>query len=596
MEWGQLQRMIPQSFIQDLLGRIDIVEVVDRYVKLKRSGANYSACCPFHSEKSPSFTVSPTKQFYHCFGCGAHGTAIGFMMEYSGMGFVDAVKDLAQAVGMQVPEEPRSEQAQRRAEEGPDLHGVLLKAAQFYRNQLKDAPQAIEYLKKRGLSGEIAKKFGIGYALDAWQGLEQVFPDYADKALTAAGLVKQNEEGRRYDAFRDRIMFPIVDVKGNIIGFGGRVLGDGEPKYLNSPETAVFEKGRELYGLFQARRAIRDAGRVIVVEGYMDVVALAQMGIEYAVATLGTATTPMHVQKLLRQTDEVVYCFDGDAAGRRAAWRALENSLALLTDGKQMRFLFLPDSEDPDSYVRQHGKEAFEGLLGQAMPLSRFLIDELRKSVDLHSSEGRAKLLQQAKPLVKQIAAPMLSLMIRKELAQITGVLQQELDSEFEIKSVVGGVRAPARRQAPATQSILRTVIELLVAEPRFARLIAREDLQLGRSVPGVDQAEFDALEAVLDAVGSGEARVNLGEMFRDTPQEVVVRSAEAGALRWQDRALQPEELEAEFSGAWQRALSQIRRARITVLLEKSRHEGLSEADQVQYRLLQQALGSPGMR
>ena len=255
--------MIPQSFIQDLLGRVDIVEVVDRYVKLKRAGANYSACCPFHTEKSPSFTVSPTKQFYHCFGCGAHGTAISFLMEYSGMGFVDAVKDLAQGVGMQVPESPRSEFDQHRAEDGPDLYGALLKAAQFYRNQLKDAPQAIEYLKRRGLSGDIAKKFGIGYAPDAWQGLEQVFSDYADKALTAAGLVKQNDEGRRYDVFRDRIMFPIVDVKGNIIGFGGRVLGDGEPKYLNSPETAVFEKGRELYGLFHARRAIRDAGCVI---------------------------------------------------------------------------------------------------------------------------------------------------------------------------------------------------------------------------------------------------------------------------------------------------------------------------------------------
>jgi DNA primase len=268
-------RMIPQSFIQDLLGRVDIVEVIDRYVKLKRTGSNYAACCPFHTEKSPSFTVSPTKQFYHCFGCGAHGTAIGFMMEYGGLGFVDAVKDLAQSVGMQVPEEARSEQAQRRAEEGPDLHGVLLQAAQYYRNQLKDAPRAIDYLKKRGLSGEIAKRFGIGYAPDGWQNLEQVFPDYANKALNAAGLVKQNEEGRRYDVFRDRIMFPIVDVKGNIIGFGGRVLGEGEPKYLNSPETPVFEKGRELYGLFQARRAIRDAGCVIVVEGYMDVVALA---------------------------------------------------------------------------------------------------------------------------------------------------------------------------------------------------------------------------------------------------------------------------------------------------------------------------------
>jgi len=582
--------MIPQSFIQDLLGRVDIVEVVDRYVKLKRSGANYAACCPFHTEKSPSFTVSPTKQFYHCFGCGAHGTAIGFLMEYSGMGFVDAVKDLAQGVGMQVPEAPRSEQAQRRAEEGPDLYGALLKAAQFFRNQLKDAPQAIEYLKRRGLSGEIAKRFGIGYAPDGWQNLEQVFPDYAEKALTAAGLVKQNEEGRRYDVFRDRIMFPIVDVKGNIIGFGGRVLGDGEPKYLNSPETAVFEKGRELYGLFHARRAIRDAGCVIVVEGYMDVVALAQAGIEYAVATLGTATTPIHVQKLLRQSDEVVFCFDGDAAGRRAAWRALENSLAQLADGKQVRFLFLPDGEDPDSYVRKHGKAEFEALIAKADPLSRVLIDGLRANADINAPEGRAKLLQQAKPLVKQIAAPMLSLMIRKELAQLTGVLQQELDGQFEIRSQTAITPAPARRPAPATPSILRTVLELVVAEPRFAALIGREDLSLGAGVPGLDQADLQALEAVVDVVGSGDVRVNLGEAFRDSPHETAVRNAEAGALRWQDRALAPAELEAEFAGAWRQALDRMRRARITALLEKSRREDWSPEEQAQYRLLQQAV------
>ena len=583
---------IPQHFIDELLARVDIVEVVGSRVALKRSGRESKGCCPFHNEKSPSFYVNPVKQFYHCFGCGAHGTAIGFLMEYSGMGFVDAVKDLAQGVGMQVPEAPRSEFEQRRAEDGPDLYGALLKAAQFYRNQLKDAPQAIEYLKRRGLSGEIAKKFGIGYSPDAWQGLEQVFPDYADKALTAAGLVKQNDEGRRYDVFRDRIMFPIVDVKGNIIGFGGRVLGDGEPKYLNSPETAVFEKGRELYGLFHARRAIRDAGCVIVVEGSMDVVALAQAGIEYAVATLGTATTPIHVQKLLRQSDEVVFCFDGDAAGRRAAWRALENSLAQLADGKQLRFLFLPDGEDPDTYVRKNGKAAFEELLVKADPLSRFLIDELRRNVDINAPEGRAKLLQQAKPLVKQIAAPMFSLMIRKELAQVTGVLQQELDNEFEIRTVASSAPAPARRQSPVTQSILRTVLELVVAEPRFAALIGHEDLQLGSEAPGLDQADLQALQAVVDAVNVGDAKLNLGEAFRDTPHEAAVRSAEAGALRWQERSLEPSELEAEFSGAWRQALDRIRRARIAALLEKSRRQGLSTEDQAQYRLLQQAVSA----
>ncbi len=580
--------MIPQSFIQDLLGRVDIVEVVDRYVKLKRGGANYSACCPFHTEKSPSFTVSPTKQFYHCFGCGAHGTAISFMMEYGGMGFVDAVKDLAQSVGMQVPEEARSEQAQRRAEEGPDLYGVLLQAAQFYTSQLKAAPQAIDYLKRRGLSGEIAKRFGIGYAPDGWQNLEQVYPDYANKVLNAAGLVKQNEEGRRYDVFRDRIMFPIVDVRGNIIGFGGRVLGDGEPKYLNSPETAVFEKGRELYGLFHARRAIHDAGCVIVVEGYMDVVALAQADVGYAVATLGTATTPVHVQKLLRQADKVVFCFDGDAAGRRAAWRALENSLTQLVDGRQVGFLFLPDGEDPDSYVRAQGKAAFEALVAKATPLSRFLIDELRSNIDINSSEGRAKLMQQAKPLVKQIAAPMLSLLIRKDLAQLVGVLQQELDAQFEIRGQPAP--APAKRAAPATQSILRTVLELVVVEPQLAARIKRSELAEAGEVPGVDQAELQTLDAVLEVIGSGESAINLGEVFRGSPLENSVREAEAGALRWQDRALLPAELESEFTGAWQQALDRIRRARIGALLEKSRHQELNSADQAQYRLLQQAL------
>jgi DNA primase len=545
--------MIPQSFIQDLLARVDIVEVIDRYVKLKRSGANYSACCPFHSEKSPSFTVSPTKQFYHCFGCGAHGTAIGFMMEYGGMGFVEAVKDLAQNVGMQVPEAPRSAEAQRRAEEGPDLHGALLRAAQFYRAQLKESPRAIDYLKKRGLSGEIAKKFGIGYAPDAWQGLQQVFPDYADKALVAAGLVKQNEEGRRYDVFRDRIMFPIIDVKGNIIGFGGRVLGEGEPKYLNSPETPVFEKGRELYGLFQARRAIRDAGCVIVVEGYMDVVALAQMGVEYAVATLGTATTPVHVQKLLRQTEEVVYCFDGDAAGRRAAWRALENSLAQLSDGKQLRFLFLPDGEDPDSYVRRHGKDNFEALLGQAMPLSRFLIEELRRQADVHTPEGQAKLLQLARPLVKQIAAPMLSLLIRKELAQIAGIDPRQLDAQFDIRSTAGAPAAPQRRVAPVTPSILRRMLDLIVCDPEHAALVDAAELAEGirLRVPELDPAAWLVLEAVLQHLSGAAGPLSLGESFRGTDLEEALKQAEMRVLRLQDELHTPAERKTELEASW---------------------------------------------
>jgi len=460
--------VIPQSFIQELLGRVDIVEVVDRHVKLKRAGANYVACCPFHSEKTPSFTVSPTKQFYHCFGCGAHGTAVGFLMEHGGLGFVEAVKELAQGLGMKVPE-VRSEAAQRRSEQGVTLYEVLLQAAQHYRARLKDAPQAIAYLKQRGLSGDIARRFGIGYAPEEWQGLAAAFSDYDGKALAEAGLVKSNEDGRRYDVFRNRIMFPIVDGRGNVIGFGGRILGEGEPKYLNSPETPVFEKGRELYGLYQARRAIRDAGRVLVVEGYMDVVALAQSGIEYAVATLGTATTPLHVQKLLRQADEIVYCFDGDAAGRRAAWRALEMSLSQLADGKEVRFLFLPDGEDPDTYVRKNGRSAFEGLLGRSVPLSRFLIDELTGRVDLATAEGRARCVHDAKPLLRQMPAGVIRLQVVRELAEKTRLTVDELMQACELASQSPkspGVPARAARTPPT--SLARQLLRLLVSNPGF--------------------------------------------------------------------------------------------------------------------------------
>ncbi|HEY0845740.1 MAG TPA: DNA primase, partial [Noviherbaspirillum sp.] len=359
--------MIPQSFIQDLLNRVDIVDVVGRYVQLKKGGANYMGLCPFHNEKSPSFTVSPTKQFYHCFGCGAHGTAIGFLIEYSGLGFVEAVKDLAQGVGMTVPDQDRLPPAQRAEAQAKSfaLSDVMTKAADFYRHQLRGAQQAIAYLKGRGLTGEIAARFGLGYAPDGWDSLRGVFPDYQAQELVESGLViDKSEEGgggrKRYDRFRDRIMFPIRNIKGQVIGFGGRVLDGGEPKYLNSPETPLFQKGSELYGLFEARQAIREAGYALVTEGYMDVVALAQLGFPQAVATLGTACTPTHVQKLLRQTDQVVFSFDGDAAGRRAARRALDACLPHASDDKVIKFLFLPTEHDPDSYIRELGAEAFE--------------------------------------------------------------------------------------------------------------------------------------------------------------------------------------------------------------------------------------------
>jgi DNA primase len=351
--------VIPKNFIQDLLNRVDIVDVVERYVPLKKAGANYSACCPFHNEKSPSFTVSQSKQFYHCFGCGAHGTAISFVMEYAGLGFVDAVEDLARNAGLTVPHE-RHSNGELPQKVAPDLYDVMEAAVHYYREQLKVAPRAIEYLKGRGLSGEIAARFGIGYAPDGWQNLAAAFPDYQAESLTQTGLVISGDEAKRYDRFRDRIMFPIINVRGQCIGFGGRVLDKGEPKYLNSPETALFEKGHELYGLFQGQKSIRNLQRVLVVEGYMDVVALAQHGVDYAVATLGTATTPFHIQKLLRLSEHIIFSFDGDKAGQKAAWRALENALPYLQDGKRISFLFLPVEHDPDSFIREFGQLEFE--------------------------------------------------------------------------------------------------------------------------------------------------------------------------------------------------------------------------------------------
>jgi DNA primase len=463
--------MIPNDFVQTLLARVDIVEVVDRQVPLKKAGANYTACCPFHSEKTPSFTVSPSKQFYHCFGCGAHGTAISFMMEYGGKSFPDAVAELAREAGLEVPRVASpSQDAQR--EQSQDLCELLLRAAKFYRAALKDAPGAIEYLRARGLTGAIAARFGIGYAPDDWQALARVFPDYPDKALETAGLVIAGDAGKRYDRFRHRIMFPIHDASGRVVGFGGRVLDGGEPKYLNSPETPVFAKGRELYGLFQARPAIRSAGKVLVVEGYMDVVALAQHGIEYAVATLGTATTATHLQKLFRATDNVVFCFDGDDAGRRAAWRALEHALPLLADEKHARFLFLPEGEDPDDTVRRRGKAALEALIDAATPLSDFLLSELAQRSPPTSAEGRAALVSAAKPLLAQLNAPVLCALLRRRLAAIVGLPETELAALLPPASGAARERpapAAAVRNAP---SLLRKLIQCVLLEPNLARRI----------------------------------------------------------------------------------------------------------------------------
>lgn len=409
---------IPQSFINDLLDRVDIVEVIDARVKLKKAGKNYQARCPFHNEKTPSFSVSPDKQFYHCFGCQESGTALTFLLEHDRMDFVEAVETLAAMVGVEVPRE----QTHRDERKQVSLYDLLKQAGTLYQRQLRGGEAAIAYLKDRGLTGLVAKDFGIGYAPDAWDTLLTEFRGRSAELLDA-GLVIKNEKGRTYDRFRDRIMFPIRDTRGRVIGFGGRVLSsDAGPKYLNSPETPVFHKGRELYGLYEARRAVRKLSRFVVVEGYMDVVALAQHGVPYAVASLGTATSEEHFKKLFRYAPEVICCFDGDAAGRQAAWKALESALPTLEDGRQLKFMFLPDGEDPDTMVRSQGREAFEQRLEQAVTATEYLFNQLLSGLDLKTMEGRARLANLAQPHLDRLPRGVLRALMDQQLQKLTGL------------------------------------------------------------------------------------------------------------------------------------------------------------------------------
>jgi len=510
--------MIPRDFIDTLLARVDIVDVIDRRVPLKKAGQNYQACCPFHSEKTPSFTVSPTKQFYHCFGCGAHGTALGFLMEYEHMGFPDAVAALAQDVGLPVPESGEPD----RPKPPPALWDALEQAAQFYKKQLKQTPRAIEYLKQRGLTGVIAARYGIGYAPSGWSSLKQVFPDYTAEALAASGLVIDGDRGR-HDRFRDRIMFPIRNIKGQIVGFGGRVLDQGEPKYLNSPETPLFHKGSELYGLFEARAAIKAAGRVIVVEGYMDVVALAQHGVEFAVAALGTATTPIHARTLLRHSDRLIFAFDGDNAGRKAAWRALENSLEALQDGKEVSFLFLPEGEDPDSYIRTHGQAAFMQLLDtDTVPLSAFLVRELARNRKLDSQEGRAALIKDAKPLLEKIAAPLLASLIQRQIAELAHLQADEL-SHMGLKPMAArrSPQRPQRRPAPSrVRSLARTLLmnPQRVAEVDPCWLDTNDPLssRMGELMAWLRDVEQFSLPAIAEAARGSTLEPLVDELMTD--------------------------------------------------------------------------------
>ena len=540
---------IAEDFIQQVLDRTDIVAVVERYVPLKKAGANYQARCPFHNEKSPSFTVSPTKQFYHCFGCGAHGTAITFLMEHAGYGFVDAIKDLAAGVGLQVPDDgtPDEDDGQRNR-----MLALLDAANRFYRQALKAHPAAIDYLKHRGLSGETAARFALGYAPDNWQGLQEAMADYLDPLLVESGLVIA-QDGKRYDRFRDRAMFPIRNERGHIIGFGGRVLGKGEPKYLNSPETPLFHKGRELYGLHEHRRSIQQADRVIVVEGYMDVVMLDQHGIDNAVATLGTAVTADQAARLLRLADEVIFAFDGDQAGRKAAWRALENSLPQAQDGKRLAFLFLPEGEDPDSFVQTQGTEAFQQLCKSAMPLSDFLFNELSTQTDLHSQEGKVRLATLVEPYIAKLTqAPMLMRALRQRLGELTGLqpTQRERHPQHATQKVDTHSR-PMRGRNQIQASPWRLLLQALLHDTERAARMA----DVIEYVPQHANEEVHTLATVLSVAREHPeftAR-DVVEHFRGRSEQPLLEAAAAGLLSWDEHY----DVEADFLGA----LAAIKRA-----------------------------------
>ncbi|MDL1866228.1 DNA primase [Betaproteobacteria bacterium PRO4] len=582
--------MIEQSFIQELLERIDIVDVVTRHFQLRKAGANYTACCPFHNEKTPSFTVNSSKQFYHCFGCGRHGNAINFLMEHSGLSFIEAVESLSAHAGLQIPVQsavyasvsnagkvatanPGVEEKTELSSPSVDLYERMEQAARFYRQQLKQSEEAITYLKTRGVLGQTALQFGIGYAPPGWQNLSGVFADYPfddpDHPLVHAGLVVAHDGKRNHDRFRHRIVFPIFDRKKKIIGFGGRALGAGEPKYLNSPETSLFIKGRELYNLVHASPAIRKSGRVVVVEGYMDVVMLAQYGIENVVATLGTATTATHIQKLLRHTDEVIFCFDGDEAGSKAAWRALETSLPQLKDGKDIKFLFLPDREDPDSYIRKYGRMAFEELLEKSLPLSVFFCNGLSTRVNIGTSEGRARLIQLAGPLLAQINAPIFGFMLMRRVSELAGVDQNQLATFLK----TGKKDRPSVRRSevsrPLSVTPYRRLIQILLHSPDYANRI---DMNL-LLVSGDQSEEKALLIALVDflgaAVRASEEELNLVTILSYFDQtshhdllENIIRDVYVKDESWN--------IDAEFIGGIERLREVHRRSRIAELHSRS--------------------------
>ncbi|MFW0949664.1 DNA primase [Vibrio parahaemolyticus] len=566
---------IPRSFIDDLLARLDIVDIIDARVKLKKKGKNYGACCPFHNEKTPSFSVSQEKQFYHCFGCGAHGNAIDFMMEFERLEFVEAIEELASYLGLDIPREQRSGGSgqfksgpQASSSEKRSLYDLMGSIAQFYRNQLKQPSSkvAIEYLKDRGLSGEIVQKFGIGYVADEWDLVRKNFGQNKDNQdmLVTGGMLIENDKGNRYDRFRGRIMFPIRDRRGRVIGFGGRVLGEGTPKYLNSPETPIFHKGKELYGLYEVLQAHREPAQILVVEGYMDVVALAQYGVDYSVASLGTSTTGDHIQMLFRQTNTVVCCYDGDRAGKEAAWRALENALQFLKTGNTLKFLFLPDGEDPDSYVRKYGKAAFEQQIEQATPLSSYLFDNLIElhQINLGNNEGKSALRAYASALIDKIPDPYFQELLEKLLDERTG-----FDNRLrQPRKKISETRPQPHKEIKRTP--MREVIALLIQNPSYAQMVPDLSSVRDLSIPGLS-----LFADVLDKC-QAHPHINTGQLlehWRNSQNEALL----SRLASW-DIPLDEDNQEEIFLDSLDKIIAQCVEKQIENLQAKARSVGLS--------------------
>ena len=555
--------MIPESFIQELLNRIDVVDIIDKRVTLKKAGANYLACCPFHQEKTPSFTVSPSKQFYHCFGCGEHGSAISFLIEYEGLTFVDAINDLANSIGLKVPNDA-PHKIENNAENS-NLEEIIKIASIYYQKQLRVSPKAINYLKSRGLTGEVAKEFSIGYAPEGWQNLKIAFKKYEDESLVKAGLVVRNEKGKYYDRFRNRIIFPIYSDKGKIIGFGGRIIDpEDTPKYYNSPETPLFQKSYELYGLLASRKPIREKGYVLVVEGYMDVVGLAQNGIRNTVATLGTATTAFHIKKLIRYTQEIVFCFDGDNAGRSAAWRAMNNSLVSVTDNIQLKFLFLPDTHDPDSFVKENSAKEFELLVQNSMPLTEYIIKYLTIGNDLVTSEKKVKFLNEIKPIMNELTAPKLLMIFKKRIAELINLEVDEINEILELKKIYkknDSSKLPNR--LPMKSS--RRFCLLLILKPE---LIIKEDSEYFTSDTIDDKLVLAVIDLKDGAIENNSASIMhlLASRFDDE----LIKQINAQLATFDDEMNLEEEINALRVSIKKRFFSKVNKHKLSETTKKS--------------------------